>query len=146
MKQILKLAITIILFILVAQCSRAQSLRVSATIEKAVMGVQTGTEVSYRFKNKMGIGGFYQKNLPNLNETSNSEYEFTGIAVSVPITQCNKIMLSGVLRAGVINRRFVIVTPSVETEVKVSKHLSFALGLGIRATEAAINTKFSWTL
>ncbi|PIB34737.1 hypothetical protein BFP72_04605 [Reichenbachiella sp. 5M10] len=146
MKRLLKITITIIIFILIANWCSAQQLRVSALVEKTAMGLQTGTEISYRLKNNVGIGGFYQKNLAGLNETTKSNYEFTGLALSVPMTKCDKLILNGVLRAGLSSRRFVIVTPSVETEIKVSRHLSFALGLGIRATEAAINTKLSWTL
>lgn len=120
-------------------CS-GQELRISAIAEKTVMGVQAGTEIGYRLKNLLTFGGFYQINVKG-NEIHQRMFDYTGGSISFVIARCDNIMIHGVVRGGLSNRRFVIITPGIETELKLTKLLSVNLGMSIRAAEAAISTK-----
>ena len=73
-------------------------------------------------------------------------YDYTGGSISFVIARCDNIMINGVVRGGLSNRRFVIITPGIETELKLTKLLSVNLGMSIRAAEAAISTKLVLTL
>lgn len=146
MKRLIKLVIIIMALLFISKWSYGQGLKVSAITEKTVMGLQSGAELSYRFRNYIGIGFFYQKDPKTISETESGSNEFSGMNLSFPIARCEKLILSGVLRGGLSNRRFAVVTPSIETEMLISKHLSLGVGLGIRATEAAINGKLIWNL
>lgn len=141
MKKIHKTYILAVLGLMMTLQGLGQRLKMSTSIEKTIMGVQLGSVVSYEFANHFSIGGFYQKNLRGTSETDQRKYEFTGGIISVPIAQCTNIMVSGNLRAGLSNKRFVIVTPGVETEISISKLLSVSLGVSIRAAEAAISSR-----
>lgn len=114
--------------------------------EKTIMGLQVGTEVSYRLKNNFTFGGFYQRNFRGANEINQNVYEYAGGSISVPIARCENIMISGALRGGLSNRRFLIVTPGIDTELKLTKMLSVGAGMSIRATEAAVNAKLILSL
>lgn len=141
MKRIVKLLFILIGFLLLSRWSSGQGLRLNLTTEKSVFGIQSGVEINYGFKNYLSIGGFYQKEPHQIKETQSGQNEFTGISLGIPIARCEKLLIRGMLRAGLSNRRFVIITPSLETELILNRRLSFGMGLGIRATEAAINGK-----
>ncbi|MEP2512611.1 MAG: hypothetical protein ABJH72_24765 [Reichenbachiella sp.] len=132
--------------LLITHLSVGQQMRISTLAEKTIMGLQVGTEVSYRLKNNMTFGGFYQRNLRGANEINNNVYEYTGGAFSLAIAKCENIMINAVLRGGLSNRRFVIVTPGIDTELKLTKILSVNLGMSIRAAEAAVNAKLILSL
>ncbi|SMD35983.1 hypothetical protein SAMN04488029_2641 [Reichenbachiella faecimaris] len=132
--------------ILQASISFGQGLRVSSLAEKTVMGLQVGTEVSYLPNQGLTFGGFYQRNIRGANEIGQQIYEYMGGMVSFPLTRCDRLRLNAVLRGGLSNRRFVIVTPGLETELKISKLFSFNFGMAFRAGEAATSIKLTLTL
>ncbi|MEO9967841.1 MAG: hypothetical protein ABJF11_18760 [Reichenbachiella sp.] len=134
------------ILLLITHLSFGQQMRISTTAEKTIMGVQVGTQVSYRLKNNFTFGGFYQRNFRGVNEINNDVYEYAGASISHPIARCENIMISGILRGGLSNRRFVIVTPGIDTELKLTKMLSVSVGMSIRASEAAINAKLILSL
>lgn len=128
----MKTYITILLAILFCSVS-AQEIVLQVGAEKTVAGAQYGTMISAESKKQWGIGIFYQNGIANSSENNRSNSSsFFGTMVQAPLVRCEKITVFANLRAGLVNEKFVVISPSVETRMSLSPRTGIAFGSSIR--------------
>jgi len=125
-----------IFILFIGLSSFSQSFEATTYIEQTHIGPKLGTAIGYTFKSDMELGGFYQ-NAAGTNVRSESSYqtyekEFYGMYVNYPLTGNDKIDLKFNIRTGVTNGQNFLITPSLLTNFKPSKFISFGAGVGVR--------------
>ncbi|MEQ9379212.1 MAG: hypothetical protein RIG68_28740 [Imperialibacter sp.] len=128
----------VILIIAAAASSNAQGVKATSYIEKTKMSPKMGYSVGVVLPGYLGdmeLGGFYQK---AMNEQGESTYrkiveeKFYGMYLGVSFIQTERVNVSFKVRAGSVNDKFLLLTPSVFSDVMISRSLGFGFGLGMR--------------
>lgn len=119
--------------------ANAQSLELNSTAQQTVMGLQTGHSVAYRMNNGLGIGTFYQSTNYLSLEQSISNYPFYGVDVSATIKNCGSVQVLAHLRTGIVNEKFLIATPELETRISLTRFIKLGIGAGYRSRKAAVS-------
>lgn len=147
-ERMLRAIIMTLVFLIVyffTQATMAQQLVISPMTEKSVAGWQVGSVIKFQTKGKWSLGAFYQTSLTANVEDENIKDTFYGAVVYAPLVRTDKLIFYVNLRGGVVNEKFVAITPGIETEINLFKNLSFALGTSIRmqypSATARINLK-----
>lgn len=138
----LVLILTIMLFILGARHSAAQKVAISLTAEKTVLGVMKGTTISLINKKAWSIGVFHETNEILGNEKHTTEKtRYSGLTTQIPLKKCGDIALLFHLNTGIINKKYFIITPKIETRIRLTQHLELGLDMGYRMSQATIGSK-----
>ena len=126
-----KIAVTILISFLMT-VGYSQQLRFAPLVEKTVAGTQYGAMLNFRTKSNWGFGTFYQTNAFTNQEGTQTSNPFFGISVSAPLAKTDKINFYFNTRAGIVNQYFLVATPGLETEIKISRVISISTMMSIR--------------
>lgn len=128
----MKTLITLALLIFTTLALQAQSLRLAAGVEKTVAGSQYSSTLLFQIKSKWGLGAFYQTGLQKLPEGIVKKDPFYGGVLFAPLTRTEKITFYATLRCGVVNEKFLVVIPGLETQVRIFNRVEASFGMGYR--------------
>src|SRR5678816_3539909 len=115
----MKMLLVLVLALARVAC-HAQTLSMSMGLERNVAGMESQFTMGYQHSKEWGAGVFYQSKINMFlfeNSTVHSGSEWYGLFLSVPLVKADKISLQAQLRAGLINSRFLLLAPSLETRV-----------------------------
>jgi len=121
--------------------SYAQQLEIQAYAQETIVGLQKGYSIKMVNNQGVKLGMFYQSTQNfSFNEGINN-YPFMGTELSYPMTQCGKVRLHANLKGGVVNYRFLVLIPELETTYNLKDYLDLGVGTSIRGGHAAISFK-----
>ncbi|MEQ6119087.1 hypothetical protein [Reichenbachiella sp. MALMAid0571] len=136
---IVKLLPVIILILAVATYSNGQGIKATTYIEKTKMSPKLGHSIGVVFPSYLGdmeLGGFYQKSMTsNSGEYASNrlmEEKFYGFYIGISFIQTEHINVNFNLRTGTVNDKFLAITPSVFSDLMISRSLGIGVGLGMR--------------
>ncbi|MEQ6119010.1 hypothetical protein [Reichenbachiella sp. MALMAid0571] len=136
---IVKLLPIIILLLVATTYSNAQGIKATTYIEKTKMSPKLGHSIGVVFPSYLGdmeLGGFYQKSMiSNSGEYASNrlmEEKFYGFYIGISFIQTERINVNFNLRTGTVNDKFLAITPSVFSDLMISKALGIGVGLGMR--------------
>ncbi len=132
------LVLLVILLMLRATKSDAQSISSSVFTEKTVMGQQIGATSGYESYNGLYLGVFYQKNVNSYSEISENGYEFSGVMLSKSILGKRDFNIAPMLRLGLSDRTKFVIVPGIMVKAKIRNHFTLKFGSSIRASEATM--------
>ena len=118
-----------------------QSLEIGLGAQKNVMDIQYNYDLTFRYKNFFGLGVFGQSSKYMSFEQENNNYPIIGLDMSMPVKTCEELRVLVHLKGGLVNNQFIIVTPELETRLKLFKHIHLSTSIGIRRNQAAIAGK-----
>jgi len=124
----------------------AQHVVMAPIAEKTVSGWQYGTMISFQAKSLWSIGGFYQRHFVGASDESPNGNPFYGIALNAPLVKSDKINFYYNTRAGLVDGRFIVVAPGLETELKLSRVVSFSVLMSVRMTYPSAAFKIHFKL
>lgn len=135
--------LTLILLILIPAINgQAQSFTVSAGLEKTVANTESQLMLGYQTKKQWVMGTFYQHNFSQFtNEGSTGHYSWYGVFVGLPLAKSEKLSFHALLRTGLMERQFVVIVPSLETNIKVSNRLAVCVASSLRKGHPAFSIK-----
>ncbi len=132
-------------FVLLALHGFGQRIIVSGITEMTVAGYEVGGVISYESKGAWRTGAFYQQSLPTRSEFANRN-TFWGLINSIPLVKTEKLKFYGVVRTGMVNQKFFVLTPGLETDLSVGNNLSIGAGFSIRKTYPSASLKINFIL
>lgn len=139
----MKKLIIIVLAVISAK-TYSQTITTSVGIEKTVAGNQYSVLLSRETVRNWSFGLFYQEDL-NVGakaETPQAETNaFYGTQVLMPIARSQRLVFSANLRTGVINNKFFVMVPGVETRINFSARYGFVAGAGYRMGYPSFSAK-----
>lgn len=141
MKSLLILLLTILFFDL-----SGQDLSISAGFEKTVVGTELHLSSGYVTKKNWSLGAFHQMKIANtvmadLNNNAKSGMGWYGLYINAPLANTKKINVFFQLRAGISENRFIVVVPSIETSINLSKVISVSVGSSFRYSYPGFSVK-----
>ena len=113
----------------------AQGLSISVGAEMNVSSTESQFMMGYQSNNEWSLGVFYQNKctIPLFEQSKAARVnEWFGVFLIAPIVKTKKISFYGQLRAGLVNDRFLLLTPSLETKIKITKWLAIGTGSSYR--------------
>ncbi len=135
--------IVIILFFVMAGVTqgRSQGIQAETYVQLSAIGTQPGVALRWVNEKGWGLGGFYQSNKAFDFEGRLSNRSFSGLDLIIPVLSCEKLALSGSLKAGFVNNQFLVLTPEIITQVTIARSWALALGAGYRVGQPAVSAK-----
>lgn len=124
--------IFLFLFTMLSIGAKAQDLIVSAGGEKTVNGNQYNGSLLFETKKFWAAGAFYQAGINREPSEGRLRDPFYGLVLQAPLAQSERILFVAVLRTGLVNDRFVVVTPALETRISVTRKAGLSVGAGLR--------------
>ncbi len=129
----------VLLIIAVAVSAQAQGLKGATYVEKTKMTLKMGHSVGVTLPGYLGdmeVGGFYQKAMvdPGVESTRRKviEEKFYGLYMGVSFLQTQRVNMNFNVRAGAVNDKYLVITPSVYSDVALTSFLAVGAGLGMR--------------
>ena len=136
---IVKLLPIILLILVATTYSKAQGIKATTYIEKTKMSPKLGHSVGVVFPSYLGdmeLGGFYQKAMVSNNAEPAPnrviEEKFYGFYIGISFIQTERVNVNFHLRSGSVNDQFLAITPSVFSDVMISRFLGIGMGIGMR--------------
>ena len=124
--------------------AKAQTLNVSAGIEKTAVRCLYGGELTFETKRRWGVGLFYQTAfLRETKEARDSDDTFYGLLCQVPLAKTEKIDFFATARLGMVNGDYFVAVPGLETRIRTWRKLSTVFSMGYRVGYPAIGFKLS---
>jgi hypothetical protein len=127
--------------LLVSVITHAQSFTLSPGVEKTVAGYQYAVSADFRSKGNWYFGGFYQSSIGSAVEGGSAKQTLYGVRTAFPLAKAENLAFLVNLRMGLADNQFVAVIPGVETEIKLTRQLSFVLGTSVRMRQLAASGK-----
>lgn len=136
-------AILIILSTVLYLSAGAQNMVLQSGAEKTVAGIQLYTSASAESKTLWALGMFYQAGVGRYGPEQNASIAkpFYGILLQVPLIRSERIALLANLRSGFVDEKFFIITPSLETRIKLSARTGLSVGSGFRMGQPSLQAK-----
>lgn len=134
-------AILILILLAFSVSARSQGLEITSRAQQTIMGMQTGHGIEYRSSKGFGVGGFYQSTNYMSFEQSVTNYPFYGLDLSAPLVKCGNVQVLAHVMTGMVNQKFLIVTPEVETRMTITGFLKLGVGAGYRSRQAAVSAR-----
>lgn len=131
----------VILFSILSTIAYGQNIVVSAGAEKTVAGNQYGGSLMFETKSSWGAGAFYQAGITRDNGEGYLKNPFYGIALQAPIARSQRISFCGLLRTGMVNEKYLVVVPSLETRIQITPKAGVAVGAGLRSGYPSLSAK-----
>ncbi|MBA4056061.1 MAG: hypothetical protein C0490_15205 [Marivirga sp.] len=136
----------LLLFIIISTCATAQDLIVSAGAELTVKGHQYGGSLLLETRKLWGAGVFYQAGISRDTGEGNLNNPFYGIALQAPIASSERILFGAVMRMGLVNDRFFVVVPSLETRISITPKAGASLAAGLRYGYPSLSARIFFKL
>ncbi|MBI3220042.1 MAG: hypothetical protein HYZ44_11050 [Bacteroidetes bacterium] len=124
----------------------AQPLKAAIGIEKTVAGTQYGFGLVLQSKRHWQWGGFYQASLNYTRDGGQLVNPFYGITLSAPLAKADRLTFYANARCGVVNEIFIAVVPGLETELQLSKKISFSALMSVRMSYPSAQLKMTFSL
>ena len=135
-----------IVFFLTAVGATAQQLKSSLLIEKTVAGSQYGFSVLFQSKRHWQWGTFYQAALNYTRDGGQLVNPFYGISLSAPMAKAERLTFYANARCGVVNELFIAIVPGLETELQLTKKISFSALMSMRMSYPSAQLKITFSL
>ena len=138
-----------ILFVLLIlpMASFAQRINVQGKIEQTVRGAGYETALGFEFRSRIAAGVFYQtKSFREADALALKSDTYYGFYAHLPIVKERRLMLGAVLRGGLVNKNFFVVTPALETRFDVTEKFGVITGLAYRQGYPAGTLALSYSL
>jgi hypothetical protein len=134
------------LFILSFTELAGQDLSFSAGVEKTVAGTEFHVSSGYVTRKNWSLGGFHQMKLERSTSediigSQTSGNGWYGVYVNAPIANTKKINVFFQLRTGISENKFIVVVPSIETNINLSKVISVSIGSSYRYSYPGVSLK-----
>ena len=123
-----------------------QGLEIGLGVQKNVMDIQYTYDLTFRYKNFLGLGVFGQSSQYISFEEKENNYPIIGLDISLPLKTCEELRILAHLKGGLVNNQFFIITPELETRLKLIKHIYLSTSIGIRRNQEAIGGKLPTTI
>jgi hypothetical protein len=133
-------AILYILLVFITTHIYGQDLKLSIQVESTIAGLQYGGTAMYETGKLLGFGVFFQKDTGPADEY-NEVNVFYGGQIQVPLVKSDRLGFFAVLRGGLVNDKFVVVVPGLETRIKLGKRLAIGLGTSMRMNYPSISSR-----
>lgn len=131
---------TLLVFLVItSQTAIGQDVLFGVLAEKTISNTEFGALIMFESKKAVGVGVFYQ--CDRFDVERDLQNAFYGGLVQVPLVNGRKIVFSGVLRAGISNKDFFFVTPSLETKINIRQRWALVAGMGMRQGYPALSGK-----
>lgn len=134
--------LTIIILLITSFQASAQMMDFVSGLEKTVAGAEGSVSIQYESKHQWRAGVFYQQavTIPLVqSQEAESPYAWYGVSISVPMAKTEKVSFYGRLRAGYANESFMVLVPSLETKLKISRKISLSVGSSYRLGHTAFS-------
>ena len=121
-----------------------QGLSVSTGLEKTVAGTELHLSTGYVTKNHWALGAFHQSKMTSFafeGDNHRSGSSWYGFYINAPLANTKKINVFFQLRTGIIDNRFIVVVPSVETNMNITRLISVSVGSSLRYSYPAFSLK-----
>jgi hypothetical protein len=136
-----------IILLFSASAIQAQTLVLSTGIEKSVADMESQFMMGYQSKKQRSIGTFYQNGINRfISENNHEQSNWYGVFTALPIAKSEKISVHAMLRTGLMDQQFVVIAPSLETKIKVSKWLAVGVASSYRQGYPAFSIKTQFSL
>ncbi len=121
-----------------------QDLSVSTGLEKTVAGTELHLSSGYVTKKNWSLGAFHQTKMVSTTvENANGKPGpgWSGLYFNAPIANTKKINVFLQVRTGINENRFIVVVPSIETNINLTKMISLSFGSSFRYSYPAFSFK-----
>ena len=145
----MKVILTLSIVLLISTFASAQTAQVTNYIEFTAVSSKTGTAVSWRTKDAIEIGLFYQRHSPFATAEDQLprfyEQEFYGVDFGYPIIHRTHIDLLFTTKVGAQNKQNFLITPGLRGYLKPMPWVSLMVGAGVRGFKPTgiVGIKFS---
>ncbi len=122
----------------------SQNLSFSSGLETTVAGTELHLSSGYNTKKNWGMGAFHQSKLANKSlESGNTKPndDWYGLYINAPIANTKKINVFFQIRTGINENKFIVVVPSIETNLNLTKIISLSFGSSFRYSYPAFSFK-----
>ncbi len=123
---------------------RSQNMALSAGLENTVAGNELHLSTGYVTRNNWAVGVFHQMKISNISVESKPDKtnaDWSGLYFNAPIANTKKINLLLQIRTGMSEHKFLVIVPSLETQLNLSKLVSVSIGSSLRYTHPAFSLK-----
>lgn len=118
----------------------SQQMKIAFLAEQTVGGPQYGMATGWETKNLFGLTAFYQIDA-KVPVEGGEKNTFYGAQLQLPISKSDKLAFFGTLRGGLVNDKFAVVVPGLETRLNVTKRIALAFGMSIRMNYPSLSGK-----
>lgn len=136
----------LILFTMISASAFAQDLIVYAGLEKTVKGHQYGGLLLLETVKFWGAGIFYQAEISRDTDERKFDNPFYGVTLQAPIVSSQRILFGAWMRMGLVNDRFFVVVPSLETRISITPKAGVSIGAGLRYGYPSLSAKINFKL
>jgi hypothetical protein len=136
----MKLLFTAMFLISINTISFCQHMILSAQTEYTVAGPQYGASTMFESKKQLGAGVFYQMDV-NMPGEKTEKDTFYGAQLQLPFAKSEKLSFFGTIRGGMVNDKFIVIVPGLETRIHVGKRMAVAFGMSMRMNYPAVSGK-----
>lgn len=139
--------ISIVIFLILSSNASAQTPFVGAYTQKTIAGLQQGAEIGFSSAHQFGLGVYFQSTEWWNLESGIHNYPYYGLFAEIPIKQdCEGLSVLLRANAGLADNQFVVVTPAIITQVKLTDWLNLRFNMSMRAGHAAIGSSVLFNL
>lgn len=138
--------LVLIVFAMISTSAFAQDLIVYAGLEKTVKGHQYGGSLLLETVKLWGAGIFYQAEINRDMDERKLDNPFYGVTLQAPIVSSQRILFGAWMRMGLVNDRFFVVVPSLETRISIAPKAGASIGAGIRYGYPSLSAKVYFKL
>jgi len=121
------------MFSILSTIVSAQDIVISGGAEITVGGNQFGGAVMYETKKAWGAGPFYQAGISRHGAEKGLKNPFYGVALQAPIIISKRISFFATVRTGLVNAKFLVIVPSLDTRIDLTPKTGFSVGAGLRS-------------
>lgn len=136
----MKRLITAATLLLLSTFAIGQKMVVGLELEYTVTGAQFGNSILYESKKQWALGAFYQSGIATTDDRSEKD-RFYGAQMQFPLIKADRLSLLGSLRTGLVNDKFFVAVPGLETRINLGKHFGVAFIMSARKAYPAVATK-----
>ena len=141
----MKTIITTAILLLTAASAVGQHMVSALQVEYTVTGPQYGTSLTLESKSQWGVGVFYQAAVKPADDNLWND-RFYGARIQCPLVKSERISFLAVLRGGLVNEKFMVVVPGLETSLTLGKRIAVHFGMSMRMSYPSLSSKVALKL
>ncbi|MFT6133854.1 MAG: hypothetical protein ACJAZM_000333 [Cyclobacteriaceae bacterium] len=125
--------------------ARSQGIVAESFAQKSILGTQQGYAIKYQNRKSFAVGFFHQSSDNFSFEKNTNRYQFNGIELEIPFLTWKRFQISGSIKGGFINDKFLAMTNEINAKMKLSKNFAIGVASGYRSgyATAAIKVIFA---
>ncbi|HYC86465.1 MAG TPA: hypothetical protein VEB86_14630 [Chryseosolibacter sp.] len=137
--------IVLLILTVVSTTSRGQHMWLSMLSEYTIAGPQYGAAILMETNKKLGAGLFYQADIQSPAEVKTNN-TFYGLQLQIPLAKSEKINFFGTVRGGLVNDKFAVIVPGVETRINAGKRLAVGFAMSMRMNYPSVLGKLTYRI